>query len=256
MLSPNQVYVIPPNAAMTISGPALVLKQRETVGTTIDAFLRSLAASRKSAAIAVILSGTGSDGALGVQAIAEEGGIVFAQDPESAKFDGMPRMAIATGCVDFALPPEEIAAELARVAREPRLIRHDIPEVSRQFPGSDKDFQTVLDLLRAGTGLDFSPYRLTTVRRRLLRRLALLRLGSLGDYVEHVKENPDELHALAQDVLIRVTLYFCQTLTCRLERRYKVATPNRLRKTSATSRASVHSAPGVGSARSSGTSRF
>ena len=208
VLAPNQVYVIPPNAAMTISGLALALKPRETAGTAIDAFLRSLAASRKSAAVAVILSGTGSDGALGIQAIAEEGGVVFAQDPASAKFDGMPRSAIATGCVDFVLPPEGIAAELARIAREPRVIQRDIPEVSEQFPDSQNDFEAVLDLVRAGTGIDFSLYRQTTVRRRLLRRMALLRLGSLGDYLEHAKENPDELHALTQDVLIRVTHFF------------------------------------------------
>ena len=128
VLAPNHVYVIPPNAAMTISGLVLALKSRGAVGTTIDGFLRSLAESRKSLAIAVILSGTGSDGTLGVQAVAEEGGVVFAQDPFSAKFDGMPRSAIATGCVDFVLPAAEIAAELARVAREPRIIHRNIPE--------------------------------------------------------------------------------------------------------------------------------
>jgi two-component system CheB/CheR fusion protein len=208
VLTPNQVYVIPPNAGMTISGLALALKPREIAGTAIDLFLRSLAASRKSSAIAVILSGTGSDGALGIQAIAEEGGVVFAQDPASAKFDGMPRSAIATGCVDFVLPPEGIAAEVARIAREPRVIQRDIPEASVEAPDSQKDFEAVLDLVRAGTGIDFSNYRQTTVRRRLLRRLALLRLGTLRDYVEYVKENPGELHALTQDVLIRVTHFF------------------------------------------------
>jgi len=208
VLLPNQVYVIPPNAAMTISGLALALRPRETAGTAIDAFLRSLAVSRQSAAVAVILSGTGSDGALGVQAIAEEGGVVFAQDPESAKFDGMPRSAIATGCVDFVLPPEGIAAEVARIAKEPHLIQRDAPELPGQFPGSEKAFRAVLDLLRAGAGIDFSLYRQTTVRRRLLRRLALLKLGGLADYLEYAKENPDELHALTQDILIPVTHFF------------------------------------------------
>ena len=207
VLSPNQVYVIPPNAAMTISGLTLFLKPRETAGTAIDGFLRSLAAGQKSRAIAVILSGTGSDGALGVQAIAEEGGVVFVQDT-SAKFDGMPRSAIATGCVDFVLPPEAIGAELVRIAGEPRLIRHDITEPAAQSLESEKDFQSVLELLRASTGIDFSLYRQTTVRRRLVRRLALLRQRSLCDYVQHVKENPDEAHALAQDILIRVTRFF------------------------------------------------
>ena len=207
VLAPNHVYVIPPNAAMTVSGLVLALKARGAVGTTIDGFLRSLAASRKSLAIAVILSGTGSDGTLGVQAVAEEGGVVFAQDPASAKFDSMPRSAIATGCVDFVLPAPEIGAELARVAREPRLIHHKIPEIPTPAPDSES-FEELLDLLRNGTGIDFSLYRQTTVRRRALRRIALLKQGSLRNYVEHLKQNPDELQALAQDILIRVTHFF------------------------------------------------
>ena len=207
VLAPNHVYVIPPNAAMTISGLVLALKSRGAVGTTIDGFLRSLAESRKSLAIAVILSGTGSDGTLGVQAVAEEGGVVFAQDPFSAKFDGMPRSAIATGCVDFVLPAAEIAAELARVAREPRIIHRNIPEGPAQLPDPE-GFEELLDLLRTGTGIDFSLYRQSTVRRRALRRVGLLKQGSLRNYLEHMKEHPDELQALAQDILIRVTHFF------------------------------------------------
>jgi two-component system CheB/CheR fusion protein len=122
-ISPNQIYVIPPDVTMGISSLALTLKPREGSATVIDAFLRSLAEAHKSHAVAVILSGTGSDGALGVQAIAEEGGVVFAQDPISAKFDGMPRSAIATGCVDSILPVAIIAKELARIAHEPRVIQ-------------------------------------------------------------------------------------------------------------------------------------
>jgi two-component system CheB/CheR fusion protein len=208
VMAPNQVYVIPPNTAMTISGLTLTLKPRETSGKGIDAFLRSLAVGQSNRSMAVILSGTGSDGALGVQAIAEEGGVVLAQDPASAKFDGMPRSAIATGCVDFILPPEGIAAELARIAREPRLMHHDAAELAGASPNSQKDFQTVNDLLRAHTGIDFGPYRQTTVRRRVLRRVALAGRDSLGDYAQYARENPDEMHALAQDILIRVTRFF------------------------------------------------
>ena len=208
VLSPNQVYVIPPNAAITISDLAIAVRPRESAGTEIDTFLRSLAASRKSAAVAVILSGTGSDGALGVQAIAEEGGVVFAQEPASAKFDGMPRSAIGTSCVDFVLPPEEIAAELTRIAREPLITRPDTADVSGKSLDSLGDVDAVFDLVRAGTGIDFHRYRQSTVRRRLLRRLALLRLNRLRDYVEYLKENPEEAQALTQDVLIRVTRFF------------------------------------------------
>jgi two-component system, chemotaxis family, CheB/CheR fusion protein len=207
VLAPNHVYVIPPNAAITISGLALAVKPRDAAGTAVDGFLRSLAESRKSAAVAVVLSGTGSDGALGVQAVGGEGGVVFAQDPTSARFDGMPRSAIATGCVDLVLPPEGIAAELARIAREPHLLKRDILDSERTSDSAD-GIQTLLDLLRVYTGIDFSLYRQTTIRRRLLRRMALLKQGSLGRYLEYVKENPDELHALAQDALIRVTRFF------------------------------------------------
>jgi two-component system CheB/CheR fusion protein len=207
-IQPNHVYVIPPNAAMTVSGLTLALKPRETAGTAIDAFLRSLAGSQSSRTIAVILSGTGSDGALGVEAIAEEGGVVFAQDPATAKFDGMPRSVIATGSVDFVLPPEGIAAELARIAREPRLIHRDAVDIAGPPPESERDLQPVIDLLRGATGIDFGLYRQTTVRRRVLRRVALLRQESLKDYAQYARENPDELHALAQDILIRVTRFF------------------------------------------------
>jgi len=208
IISPNQVYVIPPNAAMTVSGLALVLKPRQNAGTAIDVFLRSLAASKKGGAIAVILSGTGSDGTLGVQAIAEEGGTVFAQDPSSAKFDGMPRSAIDTGCVDFVLRPEAIASELARIAREPRLVSHGEGQERADSLDFGKDLQVLFDLLRASTRIDFNLYRRATIRRRLGRRLALRGLAHLADYIAYVKDNPDELHALTQDLLIRVTHFF------------------------------------------------
>jgi two-component system CheB/CheR fusion protein len=208
LLSPNHVYVIPPNAAITVSGLALALSPRAGTGTAIDGFLRSLAVNHKSRAVAVILSGTGSDGTLGVEAIAEEGGVVFAQEPESAGFDGMPRSAIATGCVDFVLSPEGIATEIARISREPRLIDRDLPELSKRSSDSESEFQAVADLLKTGAGIDFSLYRQTTVRRRVLRRLAVLKLPSLRDYVDHLRENPDEAQALAQDILIRVTRFF------------------------------------------------
>ena len=208
LLSPDHVFVIPPNTAITVSGLALSLTARVAAGTAVDGFLRSLAASHKSRAIAVILSGTGSDGALGVQAIAEDGGVVFAQEPQSAKFDGMPRSAIATGCVDFVLPVEAIATELARISHEPRLIERDPPEVGERPPDSEREFQTIGELLRSNTGIDFSLYRQATVRRRVQRRVAVLKQRGLPEYVEYVRENPEEAHALAQDILIRVTRFF------------------------------------------------
>src|SRR5712691_13336107 len=122
-VEPNHVYVIPPNARMGIHEGLLKLMQRAAAGEKnmpIDYFFRSLAESRKDAAIGVILSGTATDGTFGLKAIKAEGGICFAQDEASAKYPGMPASAIAAGCVDFALPPRKIAAELMRIARHPR----------------------------------------------------------------------------------------------------------------------------------------
>jgi two-component system CheB/CheR fusion protein len=208
-LAPNRVYVIPPHFDMTVSGRVLRLTPRDRPGPQpIDTFLRSLASSRRNQAVAVILSGPGSDGALGVQAIREEGGLALAQDPQSAKFDGMPRGAISTGCVDFVLPPDRVAGELARIAREPRLINHSPAEEDTEFTGSEKDFADILDLLRASIRVDFDLHRQSTVRRRTLRRLVLLGLQSPADYVRRLKGHPEELHALAQDVLRRVARFF------------------------------------------------
>jgi two-component system CheB/CheR fusion protein len=207
-ISPNHVYVIPPDVTMTISGFALSLRQRDGPATVVDSFLRSLAASQKNRAVAVILSGTGSDGALGVQAIAEEGGVVFVQDPSSAKFDGMPRAAIATGCVDCILPLAEIATELVRIAHEPRIILPSQTDARVKSFGSEREFAAIFDLLRTVAGIDFALYRQTTVRRRIMRRIGLLRLSSLLEYVQHLRVNLDEVHALAQDILIRVTRFF------------------------------------------------
>src|SRR5512142_1490007 len=119
---PNRVYVIPPNAFMAIAKGRFVLTPRESqrgLHLSVDFFMRSLAEDRQSGAIGVILSGTGSDGALGVEAIKAEAGLNFAQDPATAKYDGMPRSAIASGCIDFVLPPREIAQELERIKHHP-----------------------------------------------------------------------------------------------------------------------------------------
>jgi two-component system CheB/CheR fusion protein len=122
-IEPNHVYVIPPNSAMGIQDGKLTLSERFRTGEKympVDYFFESLAEDGKDGAIGVVLSGTATDGTLGLKAIKAEGGICFAQDAASAQYDGMPSSAIAGGCVDFALPPREIAVELARIARHPR----------------------------------------------------------------------------------------------------------------------------------------
>ena len=161
ILAPNQVYVIPPNAAMTISGLTLALKPRDDGRDRhrcVSPFPGREPEERSGCGHSF---GDGSDGALGVQAIGEEGGVVFAQDPASAKFDGMPRSAIATGCVDLVLSPEGIAMELARIAPEPHIVKRDRSgnlRLRRKASSSSRS-------AARRTGIDFSLYRQTTIRR-------------------------------------------------------------------------------------------
>jgi two-component system, chemotaxis family, CheB/CheR fusion protein len=203
---PNHVYVIPPNVQMGITGSRLHLKPRpadRSQYTPIDAFFRALAESSGTRAIGVILSGTGSDGALGVRHIKAAGGITLAQKPDTARYDGMPRAAIATGMVDLVLAPERIGAKLASVPRHPYLL-----ELQPTGSLNETDLQRVFDLLRPISGVDFKHYKLPTIRRRLLRRMALHRLTEVGDYVRLLQSTPSEVRGLYQDLLIHVTRFF------------------------------------------------
>jgi two-component system CheB/CheR fusion protein len=211
LVEPNHVYVIPANAGLTFSEHALRLAPREAIAELrmpIDGFLHSLAESGKNRAIAVILSGTGSDGALGLEAIKSQGGITFAQDENSAKFRDMPKNAVATGCVDFVLAPEGIARELARIGRHPYLIRPDMPESKNSSDETAEDLSELFKLMQHATKVDFSIYRRTNVERRIHRRQALRDMDTLAAYVKYLREDPTEVQALYQDLLIKVTHFF------------------------------------------------
>jgi len=210
-VEPNHVYVIPPNVDMTISQGTLRLTPRtETRGhhMPIDRFLRSLAEDQRSNAIGIILSGTASDGTLGLAAIKAEGGITFAQDERSAKFDGMPQNAIAAGCVDFALPPDAIGRELARIRAHPYLAPSSSSRTAELVPDGDPRLKDILHLLRTANEVDFSDYKPATVKRRILRRMALQRIGKLKEYVQFLRHHPSEVEALYEDILIKVTSFF------------------------------------------------
>lgn len=211
-VEPNHVYVIPPNTNMAIVHRILQLVPRtETRGQhmPIDYFLRALAEDQGSRAIGVILSGTASDGALGLEAIKAEGGITFVQDEKSAKYSGMPRSAIAVSPVDFILPPEGIAKELARIGRHPYVIHAQITEAETPFPKSEEEvFGKIFMLLRSATGVDFTHYKYNTLRRRILRRMALHKFEKPGDYLKYLKDNRAEMEALYQEILIKVTGFF------------------------------------------------
>jgi two-component system CheB/CheR fusion protein len=205
----NHVYVIPPNVTMTLTdGHLRLLPRLESRGIhmPIDQFLRSLAAHQHSQSIAVVLSGGGSDGSLGLQEISAEEGITFVQDERSAKHDSMPRSAIMTGCVDFVLPPDGIARELARIGRHPYARR---AEATGELSTEDRDeLNQVFALLRNTTGIDFTHYKRTTIHRRIRRRMALHGLETLGQYRAYLHEHTSEIQALYQDFLIRVTSFF------------------------------------------------
>ena len=205
VVRPNRVYVIPPNANMTIARGVLSLTPRPESGERnmpIDSFLGSLAEDRKSAAIGVILSGAATDGTRGLKAIKSEGGITFAQD-ESARFDGMPRSAVAAGVVDFVLPPDGIASELAAIARHPYRSSGSAPDLRET-----RAFQKILGLLKATVGVDFSQYKPSTLLRRMERRIVLQKAGDPDQYFQILRQDPDGVRALAEDLLINVTEFF------------------------------------------------
>ena len=207
----NHVYVIPANVDLTIANGALKLAPRTQAPGShmpIDRFLRSLADECGSRAIGVILSGTGSDGSAGVEAVKAAGGVTFAQNAGTAKFATMPQAAVATGCVDFVLSPEGIAAELVRIGRHPYIADPLQTQQERTPADDEKVFGSILAILHGATGIDFSLYREKMIKRRILRRLALRNMSGLVEYCEQLKRDPGELMALQRDLLIRVTSFF------------------------------------------------
>jgi len=206
-VEPDHVYVIPPDRNMCIRDGVLSLLPREEPRgqhRSIDYFFRALAQDQGHKAVGVVLSGSASDGTLGLQEIKAQGGITFAQD-DTAQFGDMPRSAIASGSVDFVLPPHEIARELARIARHPYVAEPDKPAPE---PTSEASQARVLQIVRNVTGVDFNHYKPNSLNRRINRRLVLHKLGGLGDYVQFLQGHPREVEALYQDILINVTSFF------------------------------------------------
>jgi two-component system CheB/CheR fusion protein len=205
----DHVYILPPGEVMEIRQGTLRLAKREIIEgryLPVDTFLTSLAADRGGQAIGVILSGTASDGVQGMKAIKEAGGLTFAQNEHTAKYPGMPQSSIAAGCVDFILTPEGIARELARIARHPYV--GPAVEAGILKPRDETVFGQVLNLLKRATGVDFTFYKHSTIKRRTFRRMALQKVDSLKDYLAYLKKHPDEVSALYADILINVTSFF------------------------------------------------
>jgi len=205
-----RVYVAPPKTCITLhQGVMLLDESRERSGKEIDFFFRSLAEDAKERAVGVILSGSNADGTSGLQAIQRAGGLVFAQDPTTAGFATMPRSAIDASCVNRVLPPKGIARELVQLTQDCDEIWRTLATVKQGAPGLDfEQLTAIFRLLLARTGVDFSQYKQTTIKRRLARRMALTKVNSLADYVKLAQRSREELDELYQSLLINVTEFF------------------------------------------------
>src|SRR5438874_8979132 len=202
---PNTVYVQPPNKCVIAKNGALTLVRREErLNVAIDHFFESLAEERGSRAICVILSGTGSDGTAGLRAIKAAGGLTFAQNEESAKFDAMPRSAIRAGFVDAVLPPREIARAIRRIADHPYIRQPfaDGAETERANYQQADDLGRIFFSLKKQMGVDFSSYKQTTLNRRIQRRMALHRMEQLSQYARFLRDNKQQNEGLFDDLLI------------------------------------------------------
>ncbi|HZN03555.1 MAG TPA: chemotaxis protein CheB [Candidatus Polarisedimenticolia bacterium] len=211
---PNHVYIIPPNSQLTIARGKLHLSPRPAgpgQHTPIDHFFRSLAQECGSRAIGVILSGTASDGSMGLREIKAAGGIAIAQDPNTAAYGGMPHAAVATGVVDLVLPVPAIAEALVQFRDHPYVAPPSAsPEtqVSGELRASEAQLQRIFTMLRNAKGVDFSLYKPPTIKRRIQRRMALHKLEAVDAYIAHLRDSSAEVDALYHDILIQVTHFF------------------------------------------------
>jgi two-component system, chemotaxis family, CheB/CheR fusion protein len=205
----NCVYVIPPNKDLTILHGTLNLmdlSQPRGVNLPIDSFFRSLAQDQERNAVCIILSGTGTDGTLGVKAIKGKTGMVMVQDEESAKYEGMPRSAISTGLVDYVLPPGEMPGQLVKYTRH--ATRKAAPRIAPIGGPIPQALQKIFVILRARTEHDFSLYKKNTICRRIERRMNVHQIDGISDYVRYLQESDREANILFKELLIGVTNFF------------------------------------------------
>ena len=208
-IEPGNIYLIPPKMTLTISGGRLRLARtdpRRGLHLPIDEFFTSLAIDQQHRSVAIVLSGTGSDGTAGIRAVKAAGGMVMVQSEDSAQFDGMPRSAIATGLADYVLPPDKMPGELARYLSHPLLTK--VRTLGRRRHDVEGTLAEIFALIRARCGVDFSHYKPATVDRRIERRMSVCQLESLGDYARHLVQSPREVTLLFNELLIGVTSFF------------------------------------------------
>ena len=206
-VEPDHVYVIPPNHQILMADHQLDVQEfAEPRGlrTPIDHFFRSLAKAHPEI-VGIILSGSGTDGSVGIKAIKEEGGLLMTQLPEEAEYDGMPRAAIATGIVDAVLPVSELATTLMKYEQNPSVLPRDPDDLTPQQQGT---IQSILAHVNARTGHDFRQYKHGTILRRIQRRMQLSGYETLEEYQAHMHQNRNEATAMFNDILIGVTNFF------------------------------------------------
>jgi two-component system CheB/CheR fusion protein len=207
-VEPDRIHIIPPGTSLTIKNGVLLLGkpiERRGMRMPVDNFFMSLAEDQQENSVCVILSGTGSDGTLGLKEIKARGGLAMVQDPDTAQYDGMPRSAIMTGLVDYVLPVEKIPETLIGYVRHSlKLDRLAEPLLTE----AEEQLHRILTLLHVRTGHDFRYYKKNTLVRRLQRRMTVKHITTLGDYLEHSQKYPEELEALDKDLLISVTMFF------------------------------------------------
>ncbi len=209
LVQPNRVYIIPPNRDMALINRQLQLLEPSAprgLRLPIDFLFQSLAEDQHERAIGIVLSGTGSDGSAGIRAIKSEGGLVMVQKPESAEYAGMPSSAIATGLIDYELPPAQMPARLLAYVAHASGQTYQIGSGSNAMP--ETMIKKIFVLLRIQTGHDFSKYTPNTLHRRIERRLAVHQIATIANYITHLKQSPDEVNALFRDLLIGVTRFF------------------------------------------------
>ena len=204
----NHVYVIPPNRSILMTDTHLDTKEFEQPHgqrTPIDQFFRSMAASGHSDPVAIILSGGGTDGSVGIKDVKEVGGLIMVQQPEDAEYDSMPRAALSTGLVDVMLPAAQLAQKLVDYIQHHPMLPHDPGQLSE---AEAETLQRILAQVQTRTGHDFAQYKRSTILRRVERRMQLSSFGNLEAYLAYLRGNPDEVQAVFNDILIGVTNFF------------------------------------------------
>ena len=215
LIQPNNVFVIPYNKGIEVTDGHIKLIPRTESGAaiSIDILFSTLAAAQKERVIGIILSGSASDGTIGMKAIKHEGGLTFAQD-DTAKFNSMPHSAIAAGVVDFILPPKEIALELARLSKHPLIKNNGVKNGEEDLvENNNPDLKIILNILHKATSVDFSVYKMNTIKRRIIRRMLLYKITQLNEYAKLLSQKKEEIDILYQDLLINVTSFFRDTET-------------------------------------------